>query len=260
MSGFLSSSGGGGATGATGATGAAGPTSALYGTYASRPAAGTSGRIYTCSDGPTQFIDDGSNWRPLIKGAIGKQIPAMASWTSTYGASITYTDAQGTVTANDLVGTGTKNCAGLAIAKPATLTATLHVRAGQWDNSAAQPSAAGIVIYDTGTSKCAAIRLSPGTAQGGGLVEVVRRVNFSGGTLFLDYQAQGSFGDFNDVWLRVQDDGVNFLWSASDDGKQWIQIFSSVRAAYVPSAGNRIGIYSQNDGPIQATFDSWEII
>lgn len=83
-----------GPTGPTGATGAA---AGLYDPYGSRPAAGTSGRLYYPSDpGPIPFLDTGSVWDALIDGVAYPQVPAAANW-SNLGAVATFADSLGTI-------------------------------------------------------------------------------------------------------------------------------------------------------------------
>lgn len=72
--------------------------SILMGTYASRPAAGTAGRVYFCSDGPIgQWIDDGTRWLPLLGGGNvqGVQVPAAAGFTAFNAAGASIVDYKG---------------------------------------------------------------------------------------------------------------------------------------------------------------------
>lgn len=70
-----------------------------YGTFASRPAAGNPGARYISSDGMTEFVDIGSEWKPLIQGRLGKQIPLVSSFSSitANSKSASYTDQAGTI-------------------------------------------------------------------------------------------------------------------------------------------------------------------
>ncbi len=61
-----------------------------YAAYASRPAAGTAGRVFVPSDGLTTFVDSGSAWRPIINGSVvGTQPPAAASFTLVQSTGLT---------------------------------------------------------------------------------------------------------------------------------------------------------------------------
>lgn len=66
------------------------------GTFSSRPAAGTAGRMYFPTDGGLGAVDDGSNWRPLLNGNIlGTQPPAAASFTAFNQGASTLVDNNG---------------------------------------------------------------------------------------------------------------------------------------------------------------------
>lgn len=52
------------------------------GVYASRPAVGTAGHRYITTDGYTEFVDDGSLWRPMIFGRLGYEPPSVSGWTT----------------------------------------------------------------------------------------------------------------------------------------------------------------------------------
>lgn len=53
----------------------------LVNTHANRPAAGMAGRRFYPTDGTSEFIDTGSEWRPNLNGTLGKQPPAASNWT-----------------------------------------------------------------------------------------------------------------------------------------------------------------------------------
>lgn len=79
---------------------------ASVGTFAARPAAGTSGRIYIATDAPVGMsVDDGTQWRPMLSGMIpGIQPPAAATFsTSVNITSQTLADASGSLLYTDTV-------------------------------------------------------------------------------------------------------------------------------------------------------------
>ena len=73
----------------------------IINTFANRPSAGTSGRIFLPSDGAVQFVDDGSEWKPYINGRLGKQPPLVSGFTQILGngKATTFTDQAGTILA-----------------------------------------------------------------------------------------------------------------------------------------------------------------
>jgi hypothetical protein len=98
--GATGAAGSNGATGATGATGAAGSAGSngatgatgagtTYDVFANMPGAGTAGKSYYASDsGILHWVDDGSNYRPLLYGQqLGTQPPAAASFVYLVGGT-----------------------------------------------------------------------------------------------------------------------------------------------------------------------------
>ncbi len=69
------------------------------GTFASRPAAGTSGRLYIASDAAVALsVDNGTAWQPLVGGSVvGVQPPLAATFTAVNQGSTTLTDSNGTL-------------------------------------------------------------------------------------------------------------------------------------------------------------------
>jgi hypothetical protein len=63
----------------------------LYGTYASRPAAGVAGRVYYASDCPNPFVDNGAAWQPVVNGKLGTAAPLVSTFTQVTGGSVTGT-------------------------------------------------------------------------------------------------------------------------------------------------------------------------
>lgn len=65
-------------------------TLSVVNTFANRPAAGISGRMFTPTDGYCQFIDDGTNWRPIFEGKIGTAPPSASSFTIINAPGVIY--------------------------------------------------------------------------------------------------------------------------------------------------------------------------
>lgn len=71
-----------------------------YGTFASKPAAGVAGRLWTPSDGYVgQYVDDGGVWRPVIDGVVGGLPPTDSNWTyQAFNSAVgTHADDAGTI-------------------------------------------------------------------------------------------------------------------------------------------------------------------
>ena len=60
--------------------GAGGGAGVTVGAYATRPAAGTSGRLFYPTDGPIAFADDGSAWRPILQRQLLGTQPPLATF------------------------------------------------------------------------------------------------------------------------------------------------------------------------------------
>ncbi len=61
-----------------------------YGPYSSRPSSGIVGQIYAADDGPVQFVDTGTEWKPFIPHAVfGKEPPSAAGFTSVNASGLT---------------------------------------------------------------------------------------------------------------------------------------------------------------------------
>jgi hypothetical protein len=230
-------------TGATGPTGAG--ASVGYGPYASRPAAGNTGSRYVCSDGAIEFVDNSAVWKPLINGHPGDQPATVASATwASFGSGGTVVDSAGGLYGSGAA-SGTDSLNGLTVAKPATCTATVHVRNLSLTGGA---SFGGIAITD-GTKL-----VTFGLSMGGGLqgFDVFHWTNV---TTFASNPADQGFPTNGSMWLRVQDDGTNFIFSVSPDGVNFIQYFSESRTAFL--VATRIGIVFNRSGGFSGLFDSW---
>lgn len=96
---------------------------ASVGTFASRPAAGTAGRIYIATDSPiAQWVDDGSAWRPMLLGqALGTQVPAASSFTTFGGGSFQMYDLAGTINFSATGNSQTSLCGGVVSASGSSL-------------------------------------------------------------------------------------------------------------------------------------------
>lgn len=232
-----------------------------YGTFANRPAAGNIGNRYISSDGRIEFVDDGTVWRPLIAGTPGAQPPtiASASWT-TFGTAATFTDATGTIKG---VNAGTPGAiAGITVPKAATNTTILHMRFLANGDVAVDNLVAGIAVRDSGGGLVSTWELE--LEQFGGIggvapifsLEVDHWTTLTAATTVYD-KPSGVGHLEGGLWLKFQDDNTNHLFSVSNNGQDFMQLFSEARATFLPSGGNQVGvfIYAGQSGIIQ--YDSW---
>lgn len=132
---------------------AAGGSSIGYGLYASRPAAGTAGKMYIPSDGWVPFVDDGANWRPYLNGRVGMQPPAAAGWTIVNAAGGTLADDHGTLlyTAPSLNNNTSSNAATACRSLPATpFTLTVGFK---YNGAPLNVTGVGLAYRDSGTGR-----------------------------------------------------------------------------------------------------------
>ncbi len=58
-----------------------------FGPFASRPVPGTAGRLYYATDSAiAQWVDDGTAWRPIVGGVVGKAPPTLAAFNAAWTA------------------------------------------------------------------------------------------------------------------------------------------------------------------------------
>src|SRR5512143_3982926 len=203
-----------GPAGPPGPPGPPGPSTLGYGLYAARPAPGNIGSRYVSSDGSTEWVDDGTVWRPMINGKPGTQVPLVASFTAYGTGGVTWSDAAGIITAN---GPFSPQTAGLVVAKNPTVDAKTHVGLAAAGNF----TAAGIVVRDSATQLATAVGL------GFDRLDRADVVNFTDDGTF--NAIIGDLGIGTDYWFRFVDDGVNHVFYTSADGLRWHQIATQAR-------------------------------
>lgn len=220
-----------------GGGGGGGVTYNAVGTFASRPAAGTSGRIYVPTDGPITFLDDGSAWRPYVSGMmLGTAPPAAAGWTSLGVGSPTVADSFGSLFISQTTGNSSADqIQGFYIAAgTAPYTKTL---AWQWianpDASLTQnPMHFG--LQASSTSKCIAY-----------FIGQIANDSKEGANLWTSPSSAGSLitsnivGDMqasNTLWARITDDGTTITIERSFNGIDWWTITAYTASAHFGAA------------------------
>lgn len=229
-----------GAAGSTGATGATGPQGEPgagggggtgYGTFASKPSAGTAGALYTPSDGMSQWVDDGTVWRPIVQGIVGNAPPAAASWTKQdYNSAVgTLVDAGGGVvlrnTAHDANDRPTVAYKAVPSA-PYTVTAYLEATYN-YDNYTHY----GMVLRDgTGAMVYMAI-----AAESGYWTKIY--LTNTSGVITGTYASVTLVSPFK--WFRIQDDNTNRIFFMSETGVagSWVEIFRHARTTGITPTG-----------------------
>lgn len=190
-----------------------------YAAYSTLPAAGTAGRRFICSDGPNAFLDSGSAWMPeLGVGVYGTIPPAAANWTKIDAGNSTLTDSVGTllaVTATADVSGGWYYSGALGSTFTVTVALDMAFNATLFNgffgiglrNAAAASLIARYGVYLDGSSPY------PTNLQ---------RQNFTNittpSTVKVTIASSRLLNRRGVLWLRVQQDATNLIWTFSVDG------------------------------------------
>lgn len=235
---------------------------ARYGTYASRPVPGIPSRRFLPSDGVVEFVDTGAAWRAVVDGVVRNQIPAVASFTAA-GADVTWSDVAGTISGYlPAAGGNTRANALLQVyaATPLVRTLSLDVltQAGDSTFGAIDAGAgAGIAFRDSGTGELVVFAWgldSPdvnAAAVGYLTVRPWTNTTTKGALAFGQMSARPKA-------LRVTDDGADYIFEASDDGRSFYQVFSLPRLAGSDGVGPCVMRNTANTIPVLASFKAWE--
>lgn len=228
------------------------------GTLSSRPAQGSGTKMYVVTDGPWPYIDDGSTWRPLIRGNLGYDPPLASTWDTSenYGSAITIADTAG----SGIIGAGINASIGYSGAAAARLScatqpigATNTIEALFEDDDLtlsgyASPNSytlRGIGLLKSSTDEW--VFLGRGGTQyiapGAPVSDVINSIAFYRGSSYTAYTGllEGSPNTFLQTnagafWLQLKISGGNVIASVSHDGSRWLQ-YSTVAVSTVWSAG-----------------------
>lgn len=248
-----------GPIGVTGATGPAGSANVSIGTFASRPAAGTAGRIYIATDSAVGFaVDNGSAWLPMLGGMVpGVQPPLAATFTAVNQGTSTLTDANGTLIYTGVIDTGT-TFRGYVQSWPSgtTNTNTIEGSITQIGNAASSGATNGfpsfaIVMRESATGKMLQIELIFQTDAGGSggfpgawftTVSTWTAASGSGNRSATNYTFP-DHGTGSAVFMRLRRATANIFVEMSRDRQNWVQIGNSLAVTAVfTTAPDQYGI------------------
>ena len=226
----------------------------LTGAYAALPAAGSPGRLYRATDSPYSFRDDGSAWAAYWMGRPVKSLPAALGLTLNNGSLATADQSSGAY----------------SLAKPATssydATSATAPLIGQpytiilgytsfLNGAGANQAYTSLVLRKASTgalwffgngvdfgNNFSVISLSNPTTYGGD-----NPLNFTYG--------QWLYSPFR--FIKLVDNGTNWLISIGVDGKNWVQVYSMARNHTFTPDEYGIGVNSQGGGLMiqMTTFD-----
>lgn len=220
------------------------------GTYASRPAAGKTGRVYLATDKSSIARDNGTTWDEW-DASTGTPIvvpnDASFSWENQGAASVTTTN--GKVVLTSPTGTVIRGRY-VAASNPMTVTARLIHPTTIGGNSEA-----GLFVGD-GTK---VVTWAMHTCYGGGKL---RTAKWSSDTTWnSDYKnavPDEVWGNVSFNWARITDNGTNLLFYLSQDGIHWMLFDTQARLNYLASV-SRVGWYFCNQTGVNSdyTLMSW---
>lgn len=219
------------------------------GAYASRPTAGTDGRLYLPTDKPVICLDNGSTWDEWDLSSGSKlTLPASGSfsWDNQGAASIS------TVNGCDVLTSPTGSVIRgryVAASNPMFVKARIAPSTIVGGNSTI-----GVYVGD-GTKIVAFEAL---TTFGGGGMRTAKWTNAS--TFSATYTNHPTvFYGIVPTWVGLQDDGTNIHFWMSGNGTDWIRIESRARLDFLASV-SRVGwfISNQSGSTGAAVLYSWE--
>jgi len=240
--------------------------STLYGPYASRPAPGSSGRIYTASDGIVQFVDNGSNWCPLIRGVPGTEVApgnSMVAFTQV-GLLPSNTNTQGGCFWLDRFVVGSNSLCGYEVLKTVGQTVTMHF-VPQMHQSGAN-NTGGVGLPSVWVRDSVSGKLEGMFVGDSGFLNNWTDLNiytFNTLSSFNGNPLGGGIQPISDgMWLQIHDTGTGILnFNYSFDGVNFIQMYQDA-ATFLGSGntGDRYGFgVNANSRAVAMTVDSWKV-
>lgn len=217
------------------------------GTYASRPAAGSVGRVYYASNSVYPFLDDGTLWRPIIRGKLGYE-PSLTGFTEYRQNGLAA--ATLAVTAGQLAFTFTSNggaedlrCAAKSFV--GALRVEMFFRFATLPQSGAGAAIMGIGFRDSTTGRVEVCEIEVPQLGSGAAAEIKRhRATASNTTatpvytfsasltsILANTQNSGVLGA-NGIWMAAISDGAGGKsYEFSLDGVNWVPIANLTTAA-----------------------------
>jgi len=195
------------------------------GAYASRPTAVRNGTIYHATDIDLIWQYDGTNWNLIKPGYVEYAHRVDASgWTSLNFGSSVWTDINGVLLVEGIAGeTQVRGKYKALPSAPFTAYVAVGTLAHQQNNHVA-----GILLYDTGTTKCKIFGVSS-YANGERATLLTYATPSSAGT----FVGQQDVQNFPIMWYKFEDDNTNWKYSFSTNGTDFTQFYSEARNTFL---------------------------
>jgi hypothetical protein len=229
------------------------------GAYASRPVAGTAGRVYMPTDGGIQFVDNGAAWQPILDGTLGTQPPATGTFTqSHFTTGTTAADSNGAVRLANVNGVAADQFQSLLVSGVAPSTAytlTVSFRALIALIATSEFSNVGICITD-GT-KFEGMRI--------GYLDTIQVVQYNTYNSFnqnLNSSVMPWPGGGARMWMKLKNvNGGNRTWSFSVDGVNYYTLITEAAGTFMTetNVGFFINTAAGNTQTTQGILESWSL-
>ena len=219
---------------------------AVDGTTGVAHATGASVRLIATEDGFEQYIQQNTNpyhnYSPALRVYTIAGLPTNA-------AGFTWVN-QGTATADDVnnsillkipadAGVNLRGMELTAPSPPYAIIGGFHVSHLAVANAAGQPRA-GLILRESGTGELYSFFIRKAITDIAGVQYNVQR--WTNTTTFSAEQNATLWTPPSDlVWLKIEDDNTDLNFSISEDGVNWVEIFSEGRTTFMAGGPDRIG-------------------
>lgn len=200
------------------------------GTWASRPAAGVSGRIYVATDAPLKWLDNGVSWdliSPLYIPYADRIQPSQYTFLLNNGGSYATEDVNGVLSVTMPAGPAAERdlLAFKSIPYSPPYTITLYMVS--WSLSS-DFGGGGLLLRNSSAFGIKAMLALPGSTN---VIRVVKAdSNGTSNGAAYDNRAFAYAGRY--LGMRVKNNGTNLLWYYSTDATNWVFYNSHGNADY----------------------------
>jgi hypothetical protein len=210
------------------------------GPFASRPASPFAGFRYKATDSPVDSVYDGTNWNDFVRDSkVTLPINGNFSWIN-----------QGSATVAD-------NGGGVILSTPNDTSESLHIRKVA---SLAPPYTVELGYENLCFPKNSALcGLCVGDSVSTKIITLINEASNFAQELNID-QWSSPTNSFNQlvggnqtipiklVFLKMHNDGTNRLYSWSNDGQNWVQIYSEGNTTFITENYVGFGVATENNG------------
>ncbi|KVG33877.1 hypothetical protein [Burkholderia diffusa] len=218
--------------------GGGGGSSISQGAFGSRGAAGTAGNMYVSNDSLVESVDTGSAWVDYERG-LKLTRPVLVNFTQVNAGGSTLTQsAYSMIFAENNSGSTTDQCRLAEISPPASGSWTITMRAEMSHAFLSGFPRFGLYARDSATGNIAAFWFAPWGRW-------YAYETYAGPTSWSARTSlNGSNGGYTDLhkWHRLQYDGTNFKFFISNDGLNFVQLYSVSATAWLTHAPTGCGI------------------